>query len=424
MSASSGTKQKDKVVLAYSGGLDTSTILVWLIDQGYDVIAYTADVGQDDDFEDISRKALKCGALKYVCKELRKDFVLDNIWPAVQANALYEDRYLLGTSLARPTIIRGIIEVVKEEGAQYIAHGATGKGNDQIRMELHAMALHPDIKIIAPWKMPEFYERFEGRNALLEYAKSKNIQMPVSRQAPWSMDANLMHISYESGVLEDPNCPAPDDLFGMVCDPKKAPDTGDMLEIEFKRGIPIRVTNKGDGTEKTDPLEIYLYLNKIGGKHGVGRIDIVENRYIGMKSRGIYECPAGTILLQAHLDIENLTLDKNVRRIKQELSLRFSEQVYEGYWYSPECEFTRHCIDKSQENVDGTVTLECYKGQVYIRSRHSKSSLYNEELVSMNVKGDFEPTDAMGFIKVTAVRLKEYYNQRGVDSITHTSQTK
>ncbi|PIK62043.1 Argininosuccinate synthase [Apostichopus japonicus] len=413
--------EKGIAVLAYSGGLDTSCILLWLIEQGYEVVAYTADVGQGDDFEAVKKKAMQCGAKKYVVKDLKKDFVLENIWPAVQANAKYEDRYLLGTSLARPCITKGMMEVVREEGADFISHGATGKGNDQIRMELSAYALKPDIQIIAPWKMPEFYNRFHGRKDLFEYAKLNNIPLPVTTSAPWSMDGNLMHISYEAGILEDPKVAAPSDMYQMTSDPLTSPDEPDKLEIEFKHGVPIRVKNLKDGTEKTDALELYLYLNEVGGKHGIGRIDVVENRYIGMKSRGVYECPAATILIEAHLDIENITMDKAMRRIKHDLSLRFTEQVYEGYWYSPENVFVRHCIHKSQEDVEGCVTVLLHKGHTYIISRHSPKSLYNEQLVSMDVKGDYEPLDALGFIKVNAVRLKEYSRLRGMDASNKTS---
>lgn len=411
------------VVLAYSGGLDTSCILLWLIEQGYEVVAYTADVGQDDDFEAIKKKALQCGAKKYVVKDLKKDFVVENIWPSIQANGRYEDRYLMGTSLARPCITKGMMEVVKEESAQFISHGATGKGNDQIRMELAAYALRPDIEIIAPWKMPEFYNRFHGRTDLFEYAKMNNISLPVTPSAPWSMDGNLMHISYEAGILEDPKTVAPSSMFQMTADPLKSPDEPDQIEIEFKHGVPVKVKNLKDGTEKTDALELYLYLNELGGKHGIGRIDIVENRYIGMKSRGVYECPAATILIEAHLDIENVTMDKAMRRVKQELSLRFSEQVYEGYWYSPENEFVRHCIHKSQEHVEGFVNVLLFKGRAHVTGRHSPKSLYNEELVSMDVKGDYEPLDAKGFIKVNAVRLKEYSRLRGMNPGNKSSAT-
>lgn len=409
---------KGTVVLAYSGGLDTSCILVWLKEQGYDVITFLADIGQDEDFEAAREKAQKLGAKKVYIEDLRKEFVEDFIWPSVQANAVYEDRYLLGTAIARPCIARKQVEIARKEGAEYVSHGATGKGNDQIRFELSCYALHPEIKIIAPWRNPEFYNRFKGRMDLMEYAKKNSIPVPVTPKAPWSMDANLMHISYESGILENPESHAPADLYLMTKNPQDSPDSPDVLEIEFRNGVPIKVTNIKDSTSKDSPLEIFSYLNLIGGNHGVGRIDIVENRFIGMKSRGIYETPGGTILLSAHLDIETFTLDKEVRRIKQGLGIKFSELVYNGFWYSPECEFVRHCIDKSQENVEGKVQLSVYKGHVYILGRQSPKSLYNEELVSMDVQGDYDPCDASGFIRINAVRLREHHRLQGSSSIT------
>lgn len=403
---------KKRVVLAYSGGLDTSCILVWLIEQGYEVIAFLANVGQDEDFEEAKKKALKLGAVKMVVPDCRKEFVVEFIWPSIQANGLYEDRYPMGTALARPCIARAMVKVAKQEGASYISHGATGKGNDQIRFELSAYALHASIEIISPWRLPEFYKRFPGRNDLFEYAKEKGIPLPVSPKSPWSMDANLMHISYESGILEDPMTQAPEDLYQMTVDPQKAPDVPTVILIEFKKGLPVSVKNQGDGTMKTEALEIFTYCNIIGGQNGVGRIDIVENRFIGMKSRGIYETPGGTILLAAHMDLEVFTLDKEVRKIKRDLDGRFAEQVYRGFWFSPECEFTRNCISSSQEFVEGSVTLKIYKGGVYVLGRKSPYSLYNEELVSMNVQGDYEPMDAGGFIKINALRLREYQRLR------------
>ncbi|XP_068191209.1 argininosuccinate synthase [Antennarius striatus] len=407
---------KGTVVLAYSGGLDTSCILVWLKEQGYDVIAYMADIGQDDDFTAAREKAEHLGAKKIFIEDLRAEFVEDFIWPAVKANAVYEDRYLMGTAIARPCIARRQVEIAQKEGAQFVSHGATGKGNDQIRFELTCYALYPDVKIIAPWRIPEFYNCFKGRNDLLEYAQKRNIPVTATPQAPWSTDANLMHISYESGILEDPKSFAPADLFQMTSNPEDAPNAHDVLEIEFKNGVPVKVTNKKDGTSKVSPLDIFSYLNEVGAKHGIGRIDIVENRFIGMKSRGLYETPGGTILLMAHLDIETFTMDREVRRIKQGLGIKFSELVYNGFWYSPECNFVRHCIDKSQENVEGKVQLSVYKGQVYILARESAKSLYNEELVSMNVQGDYNPTDASGFIRINAVRLKEFHRLQGLSS--------
>ncbi|CAN9504490.1 unnamed protein product [Ophioblennius macclurei] len=404
---------KGTVVLAYSGGLDTSCILVWLKEQGYDVIAYLANIGQDEDFDAARKKAESLGAKKVFIEDLRAEFVEHFIWPAIQANAIYEDRYLLGTSLARPCISRSLVEVARKEKAQFISHGATGKGNDQVRFELTSYALYPEVQIIAPWRIPEFYNRFKGRLDLMEYAKEHNIPVPVTPKAPWSMDANLMHISYESGILEDPKSHAPVDLYMMTKNPEDSPNVPDVLEIEFRKGVPVKVTNVKDATSKNTPLDIFLYLNEIGGKHGVGRIDIVENRFIGMKSRGIYETPGGTVLLQAHLDIETFTMDKEVRRIKQGLAVKFSELVYNGFWYSPECDFVRHCIEKSQENVEGKVQLSVLKGQVYLLGRESPKSLYNEELVSMDKQGDYDPCDASGFIKINAVRLREHHRLQG-----------
>ncbi|XP_048245111.1 argininosuccinate synthase-like isoform X1 [Haliotis rufescens] len=410
--ADSTSKTKKKVVLAYSGGLDTSCILAWLIEEGYEVIAYLANIGQEEDYEAVKAKAIKFGASKMIVPDLQKEFVEEFIWPAVRSNALYEDRYLLGTALARPLIARAMVKIAQEENAQFVAHGATGKGNDQIRFELGAYALHPSIQVISPWRLPEFYKRFTGRKDLFEYAEQKGIPLPVTPKSPWSMDANMMHISYESGVLEDPNHHAPADLFHMTVLPEKAPDKAECLDIEFKAGVPVRVKNLEDGTEKNTPYDLFVYLNKVGGKHAIGQVDLVENRFIGMKSRGIYETPGGTILLAAHMDIEVFTMDREVRRVKRDLDVKFAEQVYRGFWFSPECEFTRFCIAKSQEHVDGTVTVKLYKGAVHILGRTSPLSLYNEELVSMNVQGDYEPTDAGGFIKINALRLQEYCRLR------------
>uniref|UniRef100_A0A8C2ZDI1 Argininosuccinate synthase n=2 Tax=Cyclopterus lumpus TaxID=8103 RepID=A0A8C2ZDI1_CYCLU len=401
---------KGTVILAYSGGLDTSCILVWLKEQGYDVIAFLANIGQDEDFEAARIKAEKLGAKKVFIEDLRSEFVEDFIWPSVQANAVYEDRYLLGTAIARPCIARSQVEIARREGAQFVSHGATGKA-DSLTLSVGA------VQIIAPWRIPDFYNRFRGRTDLMEYAQKHGIPVPVTPKAPWSMDANLMHISYESGILENPKSHAPADLYLMTKNPEDSPNTPDVLEIEFGNGVPLKVTNVKEGKSKNSPLDIFSYLNEIGGKHGVGRIDIVENRFIGMKSRGIYETPGGTILLQAHLDIETFTMDKEVRRIKQGLGIKFSELVYNGFWYSPECDFVRHCINKSQENVQGKVQLSVFKGQVYILGRESPKSLYNEELVSMDVQGNYDPCDASGFIRINAVRLREHHRLQGVSSI-------
>ncbi|NWZ57612.1 ASSY synthase, partial [Haliaeetus albicilla] len=383
---------KGTVVLAYSGGLDTSCILVWLKEQGYDVVAYLANIGQKEDFEAARKKALALGAKKVYIEDISKEFVEEFIWPAVQANALYEDRYLLGTALARPCIARKLVEIAQREGAQYVAHGATGKGNDQVRFELTCYTLCPKIKVVAPWRLPEFYQRFPGRRELMDYAKKHGIPVPVTPQTPWSMDENLMHISYEAGILENPKVIDHGHPAGMAATGPRA------------SRVPVKVTNAGDGATRRSALELFVYLNDIAGKHGVGRIDIVENRFVGMKSRGIYETPAGTILYHAHLDIEAFTMDREVRKIKQGLALKFSELVYNGFWHSPECEFLRECIGRSQEGVVGTVRLSVFKGQVYVLGRESPRSLYNEELVSMNVQGDYEPADATGFININSLR--------------------
>uniref|UniRef100_A0A8C6VVY2 Argininosuccinate synthase n=1 Tax=Nothobranchius furzeri TaxID=105023 RepID=A0A8C6VVY2_NOTFU len=400
------------VVLAYSGGLDTSCILVWLKEQGYDVITYLANIGQDEDFEAARKKAESLGAKKVFIEDLRSEFVEDFIWPSVQANAVYEDRYLMGTAIARPCIARRQVEIARMESAQFVSHGATGKGNDQIRFELTCYALYPEVKIIAPWRIPEFYNRFRGRTDLMEYAKKHGIPVPVTPRAPWSMDANLMHIRWVLLMrctllmifFPVENNHAPADLYLMTKNPEDAPNVPDVLEIEFRKGFVAKASIQ------KYPLSLLLSPR---GKHGVGRIDIVENRFIGMKSRGIYETPGGTVLLKAHLDIETFTMDKEVRRIKQGLGVKFSELVYNGFWYSPECDFVRHCIAKSQENVEGKVQLSIFKGQVYILGRESPKSLYNEELVSMDVQGDYDPCDASGFIRINAVRLREHCRLQG-----------
>ncbi|NWZ20060.1 ASSY synthase, partial [Asarcornis scutulata] len=396
---------KGTVVLAYSGGLDTSCILVWLKEQGYDVVAYLANIGQKEDFEAARKKALALGAKKVYIEDVCREFVEEFIWPAVQANAVYEDRYLLGTALARPCIARGLVEVAQKEGAQHVAHGATGKGNDQVRFELTCYALCPSIKVRQPGGFP-FNTNARGRSlSVSPFSLQKHgIPVPVTPQTPWSMDENLMHISYEAGILENPK----------VIDHGRVAATGLRASRVAKR--------RQKGKKKQNKTTICLLSPRHGGpyqrhwalllrrgKHGVGRIDIVENRFVGMKSRGIYETPAGTILYHAHLDIEAFTMDREVRKIKQGLSLKFSELVYNGFWHSPEGEFLRHCIARSQQAVAGTVRLSVFKGHVSILGRASPCSLYNEELVSMNVQGDYEPADATGFININSLRLKEYH---------------
>ncbi|CAG9767232.1 unnamed protein product [Ceutorhynchus assimilis] len=400
---------KEKVVLAYSGGLDTSCILKWLINKGFEVICYMANIGQDEDFAAAEEKALKIGASKVVIEDIREDFIKNYVWPAVSYGLVYENRYLLGTSLARPCISVGLINCVKQNNASYVSHGATGKGNDQVRFELSCYTLLPDVKIIAPWRIKEFIEKFEGRQDLLKFAAENNIPVSVTPKAPWSMDANLMHISYESGILEDPNQEPPKDLFLMSADPREAPKQGTRLEISFVKGFPVRLIDDETSSIYNEPLEIFLKLNEIGGKHGVGRIDIVENRFLGLKSRGVYETPGVTILHHAHTDLEVFCLDKEIYRVKQTLRDKLSDYVYNGFWFSPEGQYTRKCLDLAADTVEGTVKLQIYKGSVTILGRSSKSSLYNADLVSMDKHSGFSPEDATGFINIHAIRLKEYH---------------
>ena len=406
---------KKKVVLAYSGGLDTSCILKWLVDKGYEVVAYIADVGQNEDFEAAKKKALKIGASKVYIEDLKEEFVTDFIFPAIKANAVYEHKYLVGTSLARPVIAKKQIEIAKKEGAEYVSHGATGKGNDQVRFELTYYALNPKIKVIAPWKTQEFLDQFKGRTDLLNYAKEKGIPVTATHQKPYSSDANLMHISYEAGVLEDPKTPPPD-VFEWTTSPKNAPDKETKIEIHFKDGTPIKVVNKEDGTVKTKPLDLFTYLNKLGAENGIGRIDMVENRFVGIKSRGVYETPGATILLHAHMDIEGIAMDREVMRLRNMLTPKFAEIVYYGFWYSPEMDFLMAAINKSQEVIDGIVYLSLYKGNITILGRESPSSLYNKDLSSMDIAGGYNQKDAEGFIKINAIRLmahKTILDKRG-----------
>jgi len=395
-----------KVILAYSGGLDTSVILKWLIDQGYEVICYMADVGQKEEFEKAKEKALKIGASKVYIEDLKKDFVEKYIFQALKANAVYEGKYLLGTSLARPLIAKKQIEIAKKEGTNILAHGCTGKGNDQVRFELTWMKFMPDVKVISPWKDPEFLEKFKGRTDLINYAKEKEIPIESTLEKPYSMDDNIMHISYEAGQLEDPKFEPNQDMFKKTVNPKDAPDKETKIMIEFKQGIPVKVINQDNGDEIEGHLKLFEYLNNLGAENGVGRIDLVENRFVGMKSRGVYETPAGTILLKAHLDIEGLVLDKESGHLKDMMMPKIAELIYNGFWFSPEMEMLMALVDKSQENVDGKVYMKLYKGNVVVVGRESEKSLYDISLASMDKLGKYEPVDAKGFIKLNALRLK------------------
>ena len=395
-----------KIILAYSGGLDTSVILKWLIYKGYEVVCYMADVGQEEDFEKAKEKAISIGASKVYVEDLKKEFVEKYIFQSLKANAVYEGKYLLGTSLARPLIAEKHIEIAKKEGTKAVAHGATGKGNDQVRFELTFMKLMPDVEIISPWKEPEFLKQFKGRTDLINYAKENNIPIESTLEKPYSMDDNLMHISYEAGQLEDPKFEATKDMFKKTLDPKDAPDKETKIMIEFKSGVHIKIVNLSADEEVGGSLELFEYLNKLGSENGVGRIALIEHRFVGMKSRGGYEPTAGTILLKAHLDIEGLVLDKEVSHLKDTLMPKIAELIYYGFWFSPEMEMLMTAVDKSQENVDGKVYLTLYKGNVFVTGRESEKSLYNIDIASMDKLGNYDPEDAKGFIKLNALRLK------------------
>jgi argininosuccinate synthase len=399
---------KGKVVLLYSGGLDTTTILLWLKEQGYDVHAYIADLGQEEDFDAAREKALKVGASKVHVEDLREDFLKSYIYPAIQANIMYENLYLCGTSLARPCIAKRAVEIANEEGCDFVAHGATGKGNDQVRFELSFLALQPELTCIAPWRDPAFFERFAGRQDLLDYAAANGLEVVQTKAKPYSMDENMLHISYEAGILEDPATEPPADMFRMTTAPEDAPDTPEYVSIDFEQGIPVRITNESDGKVITDGLEGFLYLNQLGGKHGVGRVDVVENRFVGIKSRGIYETPGGELLRTAHVGVEGLTLDREVFRLRDMVGAKFADSVYNGFWFSPEMEWMLSAIDKSQERVTGRATLKLYKGHASIVGRESPLSLYDQKLSSMDEQGGYNPRDAEGFIHVNSIRLKAH----------------
>lgn len=405
---------KGKVCLAYSGGLDTSVILAWLLDQGYEVVAFMANVGQEEDFEAAKEKALKIGATKFVCVDCREEFVKDILFPAVQVNAVYEDVYLLGTSLARPVIAKAQIDVAEKEGCFAVAHGCTGKGNDQIRFELSFYALKPDVKVIAPWRLPEFFERFAGRADLINYAAEKGIPVAQTKAKPWSTDENQAHISYEAGILEDPNTTPPKDMWKLIVDPFDAPDQPQDITIDFQKGLPVKVQFKDNSTGKdvvaTSPLDIFLTVSKVARANGVGRIDIVEDRYINLKSRGCYEQAPLTVLRKAHIDLEGLVLDKEVRALRDQfVTPSYSRLLYNGSYFTPECEYIRSMIQPSQNTVNGTVRVRLYKGNVIILGRYSETEhLYDATESSMDELTGFMPTDTTGFIAIQAIRIKKY----------------
>ncbi|NKI36562.1 argininosuccinate synthase [Wenzhouxiangella sp. XN79A] len=393
------------VVLAYSGGLDTACILKTLIQQGHDVVAYVANVGQLEDFDDIERRARATGASEVFVEDLRQEFVTDFIWPAIAGKAVYEHRYLLGTALARPVIARRQVEIARSCGATAVAHGATGKGNDQVRFELAFAALAPDLEVIAPWKDPDFLARFQGRRDLLAFAAEHEIPVEATAEKPYSSDENLMHRSYEAGMLEDPDAAPPADMFKLTRALEDTPDEADRIVVRFKDAMPIEVEHLDDGTKTSDPVELLGYLNEIGGRHGIGRIDIVENRFVGIKSRGVYETPGGTILHAALRDLEGIAMDREVRRLRDMLSPRFAEIIYNGFWFSPEMDFIEAAFGKSSELIDGEVRLRLFKGNVIVEGRSSSSSLYDPDLSSMDIAGGYDQQDARGFIRVNALRL-------------------
>ena len=397
--------KKEKVVLAYSGGLDTSVILKWLSNKGFEVIAYVANVGQNEDFKAIEEKAYLTGASKVYIEDLRDELVKDYVFPALKANTIYEGTYMLGTSLARPIIAKRHIEIAKKEGTKYVAHGATGKGNDQVRFEFGYYMNMPDVKIISPWKDPEFLSQFEGRSDMLAYAEKYSIPVKASLKKPYSEDANLIHISHEAGILEDPSSRCPSDVFSLTVDPKDAPNEETVLAIEFKDGLPVSIKNENDNTVVTGPLAMIEYLNKVGHDNAIGRVDMVENRFVGIKSRGVYETPGCEILWKAHHNLEGLCMDKEAMHLRDMLSPKYAELIYNGYWGAPEFNMLTSLFDTSRKNVTGTAKVALYKGNVINAGISSPCSLYNQDLGSMDKAGGYHPVDCKGFINICAIRL-------------------
>jgi argininosuccinate synthase len=388
----------NKVVLAYSGGLDTSVILRWLIEK-YDceVICFSADIGQEEELDTIEGKALKTGASRVYIDDLQEEFIRDYVFPAFRANVIYEGQYLLGTSIARPLIAKRQIEIAKTEGADTVSHGATGKGNDQVRFELAYYALKPDIKIVAPWRIWDL----TSRTALMAFAEKHGIEVPTTPKKPYSTDRNMLHISYEGGILEDPWHAPSEDIFTLTVSPRNAPDEAEEIEIRFEQGDPVAISGKD-----MSPAVLFKELNRLGGKHGIGRADIVENRFVGMKSRGVYETPGGTILRIAHIAMESITMDREVVHLRDSLIPRYSEMIYNGFWFSPERELMQKMIDESQKDVSGVVRLALYKGNCTVLGRKSDTSLYSEDFATFEDDSVYRQDDAEGFIKLNALRLR------------------
>jgi len=391
-----------KVVLAYSGGLDTSVILKWLQDRyGCEVITFTADIGQGGELEPARRKAKKMGVKRIFVEDLREEFVREFVFPMFRANAVYEGEYLLGTSIARPLIAKHLVKVARLTGADAISHGATGKGNDQVRFELGAYALMPEVKIIAPWREWDLL----SRDRLLRYAEQHRIPVDFKQKkggAPYSMDANLLHISYEGGVLEDPGYEPEESMWRITVSPQKAPQRPEYVELEYRKGDIVAVNGK-----KLSPAKVLAELNRLGGRHGVGRLDLVENRYVGMKSRGCYETPGGTIMLKAHRAMESITLDREVLALKDDLMPRYARMIYNGYWFSPERRLLQQLIDASQQPVNGRVRVKLYKGTVLVSGRSSRDSLFDASIASFeDDQGAYNQADAAGFIRLNALRMR------------------
>ena len=396
-----------KIVLAYSGGLDTSVLVSWL-KQHYnaEIITFAADVGQEEELDGLEEKAKATGASAHYTLDLVDEFASDFIYPMMRANALYEGQYLLGTSIARPLIAKAQVEIAEKEGADAVSHGATGKGNDQVRFELGYAALAPKLQIISPWRMEIFRKAFPGRTEMIDYCREQGIDVEASASKPYSMDRNLLHISYEAGILEDPwfdpTGPENKDMYKLTTAPEDAPDEAQYIELSFERGNCVAI----DGQALT-PAQVLRSLNETAGRHGIGRVDIVENRFVGMKSRGVYETPGGTILLQAHRNMETLTMDRELMHLRDSLIPRYSELVYNGFWFAPEREALQALIDDSQKTVSGTVRLKLYKGNITTVGRKSPLSLYDEDIASMEgVESDYNPDDATGFIRLNALRLR------------------
>ena len=403
-----------KIILAYSGGLDTSVLVHWYAQtQNLEVITYCADVGQEEELDGLEEKALATGASAHRTINLVDEFASDFIYPMVRGNAIYESQYLLGTSIARPLIAKAQVDIAREFGATAVAHGATGKGNDQCRFELTFSALAPDLEILAPWRDEAFRKTFPGRQQMIEYCKDHGIDVEASASKPYSMDRNLWHISYEAGILEDPwfdpTTPENREMYKLTVDPELAPDTPQYIELEFEKGNCKAI----DGTAFS-PSGIVKELNKIAGKHGIGRVDLVENRFVGMKSRGVYETPGGTILLHAHRQLETLTMDRDLMHLRDSLIPRYAELIYYGFWYAPEREALQAFIDESQNTVSGVVRLKLYKGNIMTVGRKSEQSLYDMNIASMDDdESDYRPEDAGGFIRLNGLRLKERARKQG-----------